>query len=347
MHEAVNHAVWAGPVKRTARSVAAAIETGLTGVGRLPARGKRWAVKLNLTYPTYLPGVVNAPAFVEGLCQWASDCGVRLILVEGDGGNGSYSARDAFEGNGVTQIARKYGATCVSVSETPWEWRETRVEGKTVRLPYSPFFSRRDFDLFIIAPLFKNHIFTTVTLGMKNLWGCIPDAYRMYYHHQLDHGIVALCKELRPDFSIFDGLIAMRGKGPMEGQPLDMNAVMVCSNVGAGEAAALDLMGIPIEKVRHLLMARDEGLLPSNGQLTWLTDPKPFKRTDFILERTFLNHLTIQLGRMPLLQKVIYHSPLSSAIYAVVNRVRGESAQARLLKAKWAGKYNSVARNNP
>jgi len=345
MANAVNHSVWIGSVERRPQSVAAAIEAGLTNVGRLPARGERWAVKLNLTYPTYLPGVVNAPAFVEGFCQWASDRGVRLILIEGDGGNGSYSAQDTFDGNGVSQIAKRYDVRCVSISETPWEWRETRVADKTIRLPYSPFFRRRDFDRFIIAPLFKNHIFTTVTLGMKNLWGCIPDAYRMYYHYQLDQGIVALCKELQPDFSIFDGLIAMRGRGPMEGQPLDMDAVMVSSNVGCGEFAALEIMGIPIKNVRHLQIATDEGLL-SGRPVTWLTDPTPFKRTDFILERTLLNHLAIQLCKIPVLQRVIYHSHLSSAIYAVVNRVRGESAQTKLLKAKWAGKYHHIPRND-
>lgn len=238
MNNALINTVWIGSVNRSAQCIAATIDAGLTGVGRIPARGERWIVKLNLTYPTYLPGVVNAPAFVEGLCQWASDRGVRLILIEGDGGNGSYSAQDTFDGNGVSQIAKKYEVGCVSISETPWEWRETKVAGKIIKLPYSPFFRRQDYDRFIVAPLFKNHIFTTVTLGMKNLWGCIPDAYRMYYHCHLDHGIVALCKELQPDFSIFDGLIAMRGRGPMEGHPLDMNAVMVSSNVGVGEAAA-------------------------------------------------------------------------------------------------------------
>lgn len=346
MHNTVNHSVWIGSVERNAQSIASAIEAGLTDVDRLPTYGEHWVIKLNLTYPTYLPGVVNAPAFVEGLCRWASDRGVRLSLIEGDGGNGSYSAQDTFDGNGVSQIAKKYGAKCVSISETPWEWRETQVADRAIRLPYSPFFKHRDFDRFITAPLFKNHIFTTVTLGMKNLWGCIPDAYRMYYHYQLDDGIVALCKELQPDFAIFDGLIAMRGRGPMEGQPLDMNVVMVSSNVGAGEAASLELMGIPLKSVRHLLIARDEGLLPLERQLIWLKDPTQFKRTDFILERTFLNHLTIQLGKLPSLQKVIYHSPLSAAIYYVVNRVRGESAQAKLLKAKWAGQYRSIVRKN-
>lgn len=346
MYNEKKYSVWIGSVERNARSVAAAIDTGLAGVTILPGRGEHWAVKLNLTYPLYLPGVVNAPAFVEGLCQWASDRSVHLTLMEGDGGNGSYSAQETFHGNGVSQIAKRYGVRCISISETPWEWRETRVAGKTIKLPYSPFFSRRDFDRFIIAPLFKNHIFTTVTLGMKNLWGCIPDAYRMYYHYQLDRGIVALCKELQPDFSIFDGLIAMRGRGPMEGQPLDMNAVMVCNNVGAGEAAALKLMGISIKRVRHLLIAMDEGLVPLARQLTWLTNPAPFKRSDFIIERTFLNHLSILLAKIPPLQRVIYHSPLSSAIYAIVNRVRGESAQTKLLKAKWTRKYKSIERND-
>lgn len=346
MPDKVNNSVWIGSVQRHPQCIAEAIDARLTNVGRLPTRGARWAVKLNLTYPSYLPGVVNAPAFVEGFCQWASDRGVRLILIEGDGGNGSYSAQDTFDGNGVSQIAKKYEVSCVSISETPWEWRETEVAGKTVKLPYSPFFRHRNFDRLVTAPVFKNHIFTTVSLGMKNLWGCIPDAYRMYYHYQLDHGIVALCKELQPDLSIFDGLIAMRGRGPMEGQPLTMNALMVSSNVGAGEIAALEVMGIPIKRVRHLLIAKDEGLLPSDGQVTWLTDPLPFKRNDFVLERTFLNYLTIQLGKMPSLQKIVYHSPLSRWIYAIVDRVRGESAQTKLLEAKWAGKYHSIARKD-
>ena len=199
-----DHKAWISSTKSDSAAIAETIDAGLRGIDRLPARGERWAVKLNLTYPTYLPGVVNSPAFVEGLCQWAVGRGISLDLIEGDGGNGSYSAWDAFEGNGISSIAARYNVRCVSISETPWEWRETAVAGKMVRLPYSPYFGRKPFDRLISAPLFKNHIFTIVSLGMKNLWGCIPDAYRMYYHYQLDRGIVALMRELKPDFSIFD-----------------------------------------------------------------------------------------------------------------------------------------------
>lgn len=329
-------------VQPTPESIAQAIENGLEATNRLPKSGEHWAIKLNLTYPNYLPGVVNAPAFVEGLCQWASSHSLKIAFVEGDGGNGSYSAQDTFDGNGVSNIAEKYNMKCISLSEKPWEWRNTKVQNKWVKLPYSPFFRRREYDRFITTPLFKNHIFTIVTLGMKNLWGCIPDAYRMYYHYVLDHGIVALYKELRPDFSIFDGIIALRGRGPMDGHPFEMNTVMVSHNVGVGEAAALDIMGISINKVKHLKLAQLEGIIPVPDKIRWLNDPEPFKRSDFILERSLLNHLSIWLGKSPMLQRVIYHSPLSSAIYAVVDQIRGDSAQAQLVKSKQLGKHHII-----
>jgi len=33
----------------------------------------------------------------------------------------------------------------------------------------------------------------------------------------------------------------------------------------------------------------------------------------------------------------------AATVYSVVNRVRGESSQTKLLNAKWAGKYQSSA----
>ena len=332
--------VWINTVVPSPQDVAARLATGIKAVGRWPRRGERWAVKLNLTYPTHLAGVVNAPAFVEGLCLLAADCGLQIEFVEGDGGNGTYSAEDTFAGNGVVATARRYGMRCVSMSEKPWDWRETTVLGKRVRLPYSPYFERREFDRLVTAPLFKNHIFTVVTLGMKNLWGCIPDAYRMYYHHVLDHGIVALYKELRPDFSIFDGLVAMRGRGPIDGTPLEMNTLMVSSDTPTGEIAALEIMGAPIHRVRHLELAREEGLLPAPVQ--WLTDPSRFRRNDFVLERTWLNHLSIRVAAMPWLQRIIYHSALSPYLYRAVNRLRGDSAQTRLYRARHGGAFHSI-----
>jgi len=313
--------------------VAVTLDRGFSGLGCPSRAGQRWVVKLNLTYPTYLPGVVNSPVFIEGLCRWASDNRLRLQFVEGDGGNASYTAWDTFAGNGVAELARRHGMSCVSLSEGEWTWRETVVAGTTVRLPYSRFFEVKDYDRFVSAPVFKNHVFTIVSLGMKNLWGCIPDPYRMYYHHVLDEGIVALCKELQPDLSIFDGIVGLRGRGPMDGHPVSMNAIMVASTIGAGEAAALEVMGVRLSEVRHLQIAHSEGVMPLPGAVDWRSDPQSFCRTDFVVERSWLNRVSIAVSRFPRLQRLVYHSAMSSSLYRVANRLREDSPQVRLSKA--------------
>ena len=109
----------------------------------MPAGGETWVVKLNLTYPSCLPRAVTSPAFVETLCRWGRGRRVKLTFIEGDGADGSYSAQETFDSNGVTDLARLYDMQCASVSEDPWEWRVDAVCGRTLRVPYSLFFRRR------------------------------------------------------------------------------------------------------------------------------------------------------------------------------------------------------------
>ena len=166
--------------QQDAEALASQLSTLLRDVGRPPRPQERWVVKLNLTYPIYVRGAVNSPLFVEALCILAAGSSVHLTFVEGDGGNGSYSASEAFDGHGLNRLGQRYGCKCVALTSTPWTWRSTEVCGSTVTLPYSEPLLDRQFDAFISAPVIKNHVFTTVSLGFKNLWGCIPDPHRMY-----------------------------------------------------------------------------------------------------------------------------------------------------------------------
>jgi hypothetical protein len=121
-----------------------------------------------------------------------------------------------------------------------------------------------------------------------------------------------------------------------------MNTLMISSDVGAGEAAALNIMGVSMHEVRHLKLAFDESMIPQPEQVKWLTDHGPFRRSDFILERTWLNYLSILVGKLPSAQRMIYHSPISPIIYAVVNRLRPNSPQAELVKAKFSEKHSTI-----
>ena len=148
--------------------------------------------------------------------------------------------------------------------------------------------------------------------------------------------------KLRPDLSIFDGLVGLRGRGPMDGEPVPLNAVMVSTTVPAGEVAALELMGVEIGRVTHLAMARSEGLLPSPSDLVWHGRPAKVPVDDFSVRRNLLNYASIALTHSPALQRLVYHSSLSSGIYAVVDRLRPGSAHTRLVKAKRDGQFTTT-----
>jgi uncharacterized protein (DUF362 family) len=306
------------------------LENVIAFTGRSPSPGEHWVVKPNLTYPTYLPGAVNSPRFLDAFARFAADHRIRLTFVEGDGGNASYTALDAFEGNGFPRLAERYGVEYRSLTAGRWTYRETVVAGRRIRLPYSEFLLRRQFDRFITAPVLKNHVFTVVSLGLKNLWGCIPDPYRMYYHHKLDAGIVALGIELKPDFAVVDATTGMRGSGPIDGEPCEVNLLIASETAGAGDVACLELLGIPISAVGHLSLAASEGLLPDAGLLKWSRPVDEFARHDFVMKRPGLARVSIILANHPRWQRMVYHSKASRSIYRCVRLLRGPSAQSRL-----------------
>jgi hypothetical protein len=105
---------------------------------------------------------------------------------------------------------------------------------------------------------------------------------------------------------------------------------MVAADVGTGEAAALSIMGIPLERVQHLRLAREEGMVPASTDVAWSADPTAFKGSDFTVRRSWLNWMSIGLAKLPACQRAIYHSGLSPAIYRLVNRLRPDSAQKDL-----------------
>jgi hypothetical protein len=128
-----------------------------------------------------------------------------------------------------------------------------------------------------------------------------------------------------------------------------MNTVMVATNAAEGDvAAATRIMGVDITRVRHLRLAIAEGLAQADVPASrWDHDPAPFMRTDFRMERTLLNYATIALGQFPSLQRLVYHSVASKAIYGVVDRLRPGSAQSRLVDAKRRHVYHDIPFNTP
>ncbi len=99
-------------------------------------------------------------------------------------------------------------------------------------------------DFLINLPKLKTHAQMTLTLAVKNLFGCIIGMKKPEWHFRagVDREmfadlLVRICKAVRPDITIMDGILAMEGQGPGKGgTPRKLGLVL-----GSNNAAAMDI----------------------------------------------------------------------------------------------------------
>lgn len=218
-------------------------------------------IKPNLTLPWYVAGACTSKRVIESLCAVLRDKNCKIGICEGDGGVASYSAHEAFAGNKLLELSHRFGVEFISLSLLPRRKVCQVVEEREITFDLPRLLTDREFDIFINLPVLKVHVFTLLSLSMKNLWGCIPDPLRIHYHKSLHRGIVALWKTIRPDLSIIDGLVAMDGNGPMNGIPVPLGVIVGGSGDATVDRVGAAILGIPFRNVKHLLIAEKEGLI--------------------------------------------------------------------------------------
>src|SRR5438132_9843715 len=93
-----------------------------------------------------------------------------------------------------------------------------KIAGKTttVRLPR---FLSEEVDLTVSIPVLKVHVMTTVSLSVKNLWGCCPLDLRLLQHAQLDRKLHLIQTLTKARFGFVDATFGLDKHGPMDGEP--------------------------------------------------------------------------------------------------------------------------------
>ena len=284
--------------------------------------GSHVFIKPNFTWAAHLPGITTSPAFLTALVESIRERTRHITIGESDGGYNSFTANDAFRGHGLEQLASRYGVKLINLSDLPAEDRTGVVDGRevTVRLPH---YLLHDVEVFLTAPVPKIHATTGVSLGLKNQWGCIPDAMRLREHAEFGRKIVLINKLLRPKMALFDGRYFLDKTGPLVGEPVSMNLVVASDDVGAGSMACCEIMGIDPFTVKHQVVAWREGLFPTsmNG-VAINTDIGVFCQRKFRLERTPMNWVAFAAFHSRLLTKVIYDCRFADWAHLILYRVR-------------------------
>ncbi len=168
-----------------------------------------WGGGVARKMPKY--GVVTTSRIVEDLIQLLRErgCGDISIgeatLVNEELGSDTFSG---YEWTGIARVAKKYGVKLIDFNREPFE----RVEVNGISIGISRIALNSDF--LINLPVLKTHHQTRVSLGLKNLKGCLEMRAKMEFHKRdLDHMIALLNTQVTPKLTIIDGIYAME-KGP-------------------------------------------------------------------------------------------------------------------------------------
>lgn len=285
--------------------------------------GTRVFIKPNLTYPYYKEGVTTSPIVVEALIKALQKLGARITIVESDGGYHSWKAEDAFKGHGLYALSEKYGVRLLNLCKSEKGIVRFRSKDKNVEIPF-PKVLMDDADLFITMPVPKIHAMTGVSLALKNQWGCIPDTMRLLFHWCFDDAIVVVNRSIKRSIVVADGTYMLDRNGPMSGDPVKADLLVVSSDLGAFELTGCKLMGIDPDEISHLRIAKRNGVIRNSLDDIIFNQPiKTFCR-QFKLVKTKQNRLGRIAFHSKFLTEIGYNSKIGDILHRILYKVKGK-----------------------
>ncbi len=158
----------------------------------------------------------------------------------------------------IGEVAAQNGAEVVNLSRG--DMVKIDVPGAYVLKSFLVNKAVADADAIIAVPVMKTHTSTVVTLGMKAMYGILPERKKSRYHPKLDQVIVDISSALAPMLTIIDATTAMEGEGPFEGDLVELSLVIAGNNIVSADACAAAVMGIDPSSIDHLRLASERGL---------------------------------------------------------------------------------------
>ncbi len=226
------------------------------GFGKL-SRNDRVLIKPNNCFrhkimPPY--GMVTTSKIIDGIVQLLLEHGCKDISI----GEGAiigildeldpYTKR-GFKGTGIDKVAQKYGVRLIDFNQGLF--RELDLGGVKAQVSLAAL----DADFLINVPVLKTHFQTKVSLGFKNLKGCLSKASKQRFHlsNRLDSLICLLNEAIKSDLVIIDG-IYMLEKGPeaLAGVAHRKDLIIASPDIFECDIVGSTILGIDPSQVDYL-----------------------------------------------------------------------------------------------
>lgn len=229
-----------------AGEIEASVRRAIDLAGGLQIReGMKVVVKPNVCNAKNPQGMVLTDfAVVEAAINMVREKGCEPLVVESDNiaDTGDNRVRDS----GLMAKLDEWGVRFLNLSGD--QCVPHRVAGTEIMIPKTML----EADYVVNLAKMKTCAHTTVTLGIKNLYGCFQEAKKSRLHKKLDEVLPYLAKTIRTDMTVIDGLTCMEGNGPVVGNPRRMGVILAGSDVVAVDSFCCRLMGFKPEDIGHV-----------------------------------------------------------------------------------------------
>jgi uncharacterized protein (DUF362 family) len=286
------------------RSSISALLEPLGGLGEIVKPGDRVLLKPNLlTGSRPKKECVTRVELVATVAQLVKAVGGRPFLGDSPAFG---SARGVAEANGYLPRLQELDIPIVEFSGKGY----TTASQEFDRLRLSK--EAMEADVLINLPKVKSHMQLTLTLGVKNLFGCVPGKMKAWWHMEAgkDAGrfgqmLVETARTIDPDLTIIDGIIGHEGNGPSGGEPRHLGILGASRDVFALDRVFVDLLQVNASLVPTVAAAQALGLCPELEEIAFpLQHPRDFQIGDWKLPDTMM---PIDFGLPRILRSTFKH----------------------------------------
>ena len=233
----------------------------LGGIETFVKRGDRVLLKPNLLYgKAPEKAVTTHPSVVRGMIKIVREAGGVPLIGDSPG---MESLGRAAEKAGIKRVADETGCPLVEFDRpiVPSERRGRRFKQLEVDR------SVLEADVIINLPKWKTHGQVLLTLGVKNLFGCIPGPRKALWHLKAGQDQKLFARMLidvylivRPALTVLDGIVGMDGNGPGSGRPFPLGLLLGARDPLHLDQIVCDLLGIRRELLPTNRVAFESGI---------------------------------------------------------------------------------------
>jgi uncharacterized protein (DUF362 family) len=165
---------------------------------------------------------------------------------------------------------------------------------------------------------------------------------RGMHHQNLSHKLALIATLMKPKIIVVDGTYALNKHGPMYGETVKRDLVLVADNTVAADALGARLMGFLPQSIKHMAVAEKAGLGSTKLEDVEISQDWQQYRRPFRIERTLIDRISAVPFNSDTLAKLIFQSQFTPLIYKVVGVLRTSKEReiaSQMSKQKTFGPY--------